>query len=401
MNSPKDLREKLPANLSSLASELAALISSQGGRLLIVGGTVRDLFIGETPEELDLEVRGLSSNQITSLLPARFRAEEVGKSFGVLKIKGIPVEISLPRTERKNGTGHKGFAVEIDPDLPFEIASERRDFTINALGLDPLNGELLDPHNGQNDLEARILRHVGPAFVEDPLRVLRAMQFIARFDLTPAKETTDLCRCIPIEGLPSERIFEEWKKLILKGRIPSKGLNFLKSSNWLGYFPELESLVGCEQEPEWHPEGDVWTHTLHCMDSFAKDRTGRDWEDLVVGFAVLCHDLGKPSTTVKSEDGRIRSPKHEAKGEEPTHAFLARMTNQADLAEQVVPLVRRHLAPRTFTTIGPETGRSGGSPARSNGSIGSSGWPRRISKGDRHDRTISPKAHGCLIEQKS
>ena len=223
MNSPKDLREKLPANLSSLASELAALISSQGGRLLIVGGTVRDLFIGETPEELDLEVRGLSSNQITSLLPARFRAEEVGKSFGVLKIKGIPVEISLPRTERKNGTGHKGFAVEIDPDLPFEIASERRDFTINALGLDPLNGELLDPHNGQNDLEARILRHVGPAFAEDPLRVLRAMQFIARFDLTPAKETTTLCRRIPIEGLPSERIYEEWKKLILKGRIPSKG----------------------------------------------------------------------------------------------------------------------------------------------------------------------------------
>ena len=400
MNSPKDLREKLPANLSSLASELAALISSQGGRLLIVGGTVRDLLVGETPEELDLEVRGLSSNQITSLLPARFRAEEVGKSFGVLKIKGIPVEISLPRTERKNGTGHKGFAVEIDPDLPFEIASERRDFTINALGLDPLNGELLDPHNGQNDLEARILRHVGPAFVEDPLRVLRAMQFIARFDLTPAKETTDLCRCIPIEGLPSERIFEEWKKLILKGRIPSKGLNFLKSSNWLGYFPELESLVGCEQEPEWHPEGDVWTHTLHCMDAFAKDRTGRDWEDLVVGFAVLCHDLGKPSTTVKSEDGRIRSPKHEAKGEEPTHAFLARMTNQADLAEQVVPLVK-DISYEPFTTIGPETGRSGGSPARSSGSIGSSGSPRRISKGDRHDRTISPKAHGCLIEPKS
>ena len=348
MDLSEDLRAKLPANLSSLAFKLAASISSQGGKLLIVGGSVRDLLIGENPEELDLEVRGLSTEQITSLLPPGFRAEEVGKSFGVLKIKGLPVEISLPRKERKTGTGHKGFTVEIDPSLPFELASERRDFTINALGLDPLNGELLDPHNGQKDLKARILRHVGPAFAEDPLRVLRAMQFIARFDLTPAKETTALCRRIPIEGLPSERIYEEWKKLILKGRTPSKGLDFLKSSNWLSHFPELQALVGCEQEPEWHPEGDVWTHTLHCMDAFAQNRTGEDWEDLVVGFAVLCHDLGKPSTTCKSEDGRIRSPKHEAKGEEPTRAFLARMTNQADLAEQVVPLVRRHLAPRTF-----------------------------------------------------
>ncbi|MEK9634699.1 MAG: polynucleotide adenylyltransferase, partial [Opitutae bacterium] len=295
MDLSEDLRAKLPAHLSSLAIELAASISSQGGKLLIVGGSVRDLLIGENPEELDLEVRGLSTGQITSLLPPGFRAEEVGKSFGVLKIKGLPVEISLPRTERKTGTGHKGFTVEIDPNLPFELASERRDFTVNALGLDPLEGKLLDPHNGQKDLEARILRHVGPAFAEDPLRVLRAMQFIARFDLTPAKETTALCRRIPIEGLPSERIYEEWKKLILKGRIPSKGLDFLKSSNWLGYFPELQALVGCEQEPEWHPEGDVWTHTLHCMDAFAQNRTGEDWEDLVVGFAVLCHDLGKPS----------------------------------------------------------------------------------------------------------
>ena len=139
------------------------------------------------------------------------------------------------------------------------------------------------------------------------------MQFIARFDLTPAKETTALCRRIPIEGLPSERIYEEWKKLILKGRIPSKGLDFLKSSNWLGYFPELQALVGCEQEPEWHPEGDVWTHTLHCMDAFAQNRTGEDWEDLVVGFAVLCHDLGKPSTTRKprmeGSDRRSMKPK--------------------------------------------------------------------------------------------
>ena len=188
----------------------------------------------------------------------------------------------------------------------------------------------------------------GPAFSEDPLRVLRGMQFIARFNLQPAEETVQLCRNVPIEHLPPERLFEEWKKLILKGKTPSLGLHFLKHVNWLRHFPELESLVGCEQDPEWHPEGDVWVHTLHCMDAFARERIGDEWEDLVVGLAILCHDLGKPLTSYKSEDGRIRSPKHEPRGEKPTLSFLARMTNQTDLAEQVVPLVRRHLAPRVL-----------------------------------------------------
>ncbi len=348
MESSKDLREKLPATLASLAIELATSISSQGGQLLIVGGSVRDLLFGERPSELDLEARGLDTGQITSLLAPKFGAEEVGKSFGVLKLKGLPVEISLPRTEEKTGTGHKGFTVEIDPNLPFEQASERRDFTMNALALDPLSGELLDPHKGLDDIQERILRHVGPAFSEDPLRVLRGMQFVARFNLRASEETIDLCRSVPIEQLPPERLFGEWKKLILKGKTPSRGLDFLKEVNWLRHFPELESLVGCEQDPEWHPEGDVWVHTLHCMDAFARERIGDDWEDLVVGLAVLCHDLGKPLTSYKSEDGRIRSPKHEPRGEEPTLSFLARLTNQVDLAEQIVPLVRRHLAPRVL-----------------------------------------------------
>jgi tRNA nucleotidyltransferase (CCA-adding enzyme) len=343
-----NLREKLPKHLATLAIDLATRVSREGGRVLLVGGSIRDLLLNIVPHELDIEVGGLTTEHILSILSPYFQTEEVGKSFGILKIKSLPVEISLPRTERKTGTGHRGFSIEVDPHLPFEKASARRDFTINALGLDLLSGELLDPFNGNKDLKEGILRHVGPAFCEDPLRVLRAMQFIARFNLQPAKETILLCRSIPIEGLPHERIFQEWKKLILKGQVLSRGLNFLKDTNWLKYFPELEVLVNCEQDPEWHPEGDVWTHTLHCMDAFAKRRTGENWEDLVVGFAVLCHDLGKPSTTHQDKDGRIRSPKHEPKGEEPTRNFLARLSNQVDLAEQVVPLVRRHLAPRTF-----------------------------------------------------
>ena len=314
----------------------------------MVGGSVRDLIWREYPKELDFEARGLSVEEIKSLLSPHFKCNEVGKAFGVLKIKGQPIEIALPRTEIKTGSGHKGFSIDVDPNLPFEEAVLRRDFTINALGLNPLTDELFDPCRGRQDIADRILSHVGPAFKEDPLRVLRGMQCIARFQLKPKPSTIHICQSMDMENLAPERIYEEWKKLILKGVNLTEGLNFLQDTGWVKYFPELLALIGCDQEPEWHPEGDVWVHTLHCMDAFAQERVGDDWEDLVVGLAVLCHDLGKPLTTNIGKDGRIRSPMHEAKGEEPTRSFLSRLTTQVDLHEQVVPLVRRHLSPRTF-----------------------------------------------------
>ena len=348
MNNISDPRVYLSDAFAQLSNKLAELIKKHGGHLLLVGGTVRDLLLKQSPEELDCEVRGIQVEKLKSILSQKFSCDEVGKAFGVLRLKGLPVEIALPRTEKKSGSGHKGFEIEIDPSLPFECAAMRRDFTINALGLNPLNGELIDPCEGEKDLRNKILRHVGPPFIEDSLRVLRGMQFIARFNLSPTSETIELCRSMDMGDLPPERIFEEWKKLILKGNYIGKGLNFLKSTHWLRFFNELMALDGCEQEPEWHPEGDVWVHTLHCMDAFASKRIGDQWEDLVVGFAVLCHDLGKPLTTQIGKDGRIRSPMHEPKGEEPTRSFLSRLTNQVDLHEQVVPLVRRHLTPRTF-----------------------------------------------------
>ncbi len=348
MPQPQGLPARLPDELAKLGHSLAEDVNRAGGRLLLVGGCVRDTFLNSTSSEIDCEVQGLSLSQLKSSLSSKYQCVEVGKAFGVIKLRGLPAELSLPRTETKTGTGHKGFSIEVDPHLPFERSCQRRDFTINAIGYDPLSGELLDPVGGVPDAQNRILRHIGPAFSEDPLRVLRGMQFVARFDLSATAETLELCRTISIENLPPERLFEEWKKLILKGINLTAGLTFLKDSGWLQYFPELQALVGCEQEPEWHPEGDVWVHTLHCMDAFARERIGHDWEDLVVGFAVLCHDLGKPLTTVLGEDGRIRSPLHEPKGEAPTRSFLSRLTNQVDLHEQVVPLVRRHLTPRTF-----------------------------------------------------
>lgn len=348
MSKSAGLLDYLNPELLKTTLELARLFQDAGGNLLMVGGSVRDLIWREYPKELDFEARGLSVEEIKSLLSPHFKCDEVGKAFGVLKIKGQPIEIALPRTEIKTGSGHKGFSIDVDPNLPFEEAVLRRDFTINALGLNPLTDELFDPCRGRQDIADRKLSHVGPAFKEDPLRVLRGMQFIARFQLTPKPSTIDICQSMDMENLAPERIYEEWKKLILKGVNLTEGLNFLQDTGWVKYFPELLALIGCDQEPEWHPEGDVWVHTLHCMDAFAKERVGDDWEDLVVGLAVLCHDLGKPLTTKIGKDGRIRSPMHEAKGEEPTRSFLSRLTTQVDLHEQVVPLVRRHLSPRTF-----------------------------------------------------
>ena len=321
------------------------VVSAGGGRAFLVGGSVRDAAVGVPAKDLDIEVYGIQSEQLVELLSAKFAIDMVGQAFGVIKIKHLPIDISLPRRESKTGLGHKGFHVLSDPQMSPEEAASRRDFTINAMALDLASGELLDPYGGLGDLEAGILRHTSEKFIEDPLRVLRGMQFAARFDMAVAPETVRLCREIEPEDLSRERIFEEWRKLVLKGQKPSRGLAFLHECGWVQYFPELAALIDCDQEPEWHPEGDVWTHTLHCMDAFAAERIGDEWEDLVVGFAVLCHDLGKPETT-HFENGKIRSLGHSEAGVAPTRAFLDRMTRQEELVAAVTPLVVHHLRPK-------------------------------------------------------
>jgi tRNA nucleotidyltransferase (CCA-adding enzyme) len=212
---------------------------------------------------------------------------------------------------------------------------------------DPDTRELRDPFNGRGDLNSRILRNVSPQFAEDPLRVLRGMQLSARFELTAAPETLALCRTLTQEGQPRERLWEEWKKLLLQGCRPSVGLHFLRDCGWLRFYPELAALQGCPQDPVWHPEGDVWIHTLHCLDWFATERTSHDQDDLIVGLGVLCHDFGKPATT-REDDGRITSRRHEPAGEDPTRCFLERLTNQQDITDEVMPLVLCHLRPRAL-----------------------------------------------------
>lgn len=370
----------------------------------MVGGGVRDALLGLPPGELDVEVFGIPADTLETLLGKHYAINAVGRAFGVFKLKGLDLDIALPRRESKQGSGHRGFVVEGDPSMSLCEAAARRDFTLNTLYWDPLGGQtdsaddhqqtdaddyqqtndidrqptdaadhpladparnqqaesandgeriavsgtLLDPCGGLADLRAGILRPVSDAFAEDPLRVLRAMQFIARFELQAAPETLELCRRIEPEGLPAERLFGEWSKLIVKGVKPSLGLSFLRESGWVRYYPELEALIGCPQDPHWHPEGDVWTHTLHCMDAFAAARVGEPWEDLVVGLAVLLHDIGKPLTTVTGEDGRIRSPRHDTEGLQPAETFLRRISRHQALIDEVLPLIATHMHPAQF-----------------------------------------------------
>ena len=333
---------------SATRSALDAICSSvraAGGNARLVGGCVRDAVLGLRSADLDIEVYGIEAAALIELLSSHFGLDLVGESFGVIRLRNLPIDVSLPRRESKRGLGHRGFTIDSDPQMDPRDAASRRDFTINAIALDPESGRVFDPFDGLADLKNRVLRHTTDKFAEDPLRVLRGMQFAARFELQPASETIELCRQIEFEGLAPERIFGEWKKLILKGTRPSLGLAFLRDCGWIRYFPEFEALIGCEQNPRWHPEGDVWNHTLHCMDVFASERIGIEREDLIVGFGVLCHDFGKPATTIREEDGRITAKNHEVIGVDLARQFLGRLTGEEKLIEEVVPLVACHLAP--------------------------------------------------------
>lgn len=337
----------LPKDLYKHCQRVFELVADASGQAFLVGGCVRDALLGIPSKDIDIEVFGLNEKALKILLHKNYTLIEVGKSFGVFKILGGHIDISLPRLESKTGPGHRGFTVYGDPYLTPEKAALRRDFTINSILWDFISGELIDPYQGREDLHKSILRHTGPQFSEDPLRVLRAMQFSARFNLEVAPETIELCKNISPKTLSKERVFEEWKKLITKGETPSLGLQFLRNCGWVQHYPELFAMIGCKQDTTWHPEGDVWMHTLHCMDAFARERLNDSEEDLIVGYAVLCHDMGKAATSVL-EDGRIRSPGHESLGKSLTRNYLMRMTNQEDLIEAIVPLIGNHLRPVEF-----------------------------------------------------
>jgi tRNA nucleotidyltransferase (CCA-adding enzyme) len=343
------------------ARELATAVRGAGGRALVVGGWVRDRLLGLPSKDLDLEVFGIGQDDLPTIIGRFGRVEAVGQSFPVYKLiphAGGEIDVALPRRESKRGRGHKGFDVHGDPRMSIEEAARRRDFTINAIAWDPLTGVYEDPFGGRPDLERRVLRAVDEAsFGDDSLRVLRAIQFAARFELSVDGQTKVLCRGIALDDLPAERIWGEIEKLLLRAARPSIGFALALELGVIDRaLPQLAPLVGCPQEPEWHPEGDVWTHTLMVIDMARALNADLDRPRLVtVMLGAVAHDLGKPATTAFI-DGRIRSLDHEQAGVEPTLQLLDRLNVQTidgfAVRDQVIGLVAHHLKPGMFKKAG-------------------------------------------------
>jgi tRNA nucleotidyltransferase (CCA-adding enzyme) len=334
------------------AVRVAEAVRERGGRALLVGGSVRDRLLGLVSKDLDLEVFGVPAPELRTLLERFGDVNAVGESFKVFKVAGL--DVALPRRDSKVAAGHRGFDVVGDPFMTIEEAARRRDFTVNAIAFDPLTDEYLDPFGGRKDLRERRLRHVDDdTFGDDSLRVLRGLQFAARFGLTMEDATKALARRIPLNDLPAERIWGEVEKLLLLAPRPSAGFSLALELGVIArLFPELQALVGCPQEPDWHPEGDVWVHTLMVIDQ-ARARID-DLEkprQVTVMLGAVCHDLGKPATTAVI-DGRIRSMEHEPAGVAPTLSLLDRLNVQTmggyDVRRQVVGIVANHLAPNAF-----------------------------------------------------
>ena len=333
--------------------DLSGAVRDAGGRALLVGGCVRDALMRIAPKDWDLEVYGVAPERLRKILDRFGPVNVVGEAFTVYKL-GADLDVSLPRRERKSGRGHRAFVIEGDPSMGFVDAARRRDFTINAILQDPLTGEIIDPFAGQRDIELGVLRAVSAeTFVEDSLRVLRAAQFAARFEFRVEPETVELCRSIDLSDLPAERVWGELEKMLLRAQRPSIGLGWLHALGVLEkLFPEIYALIDVPQDPEWHPEGDVFVHTRLTIDQARQSIESLPYpRQVTVMLAALAHDFGKPATTEFIE-GRLRSRGHEAAGVPPTESFLSRLNVHTidgyDVRNQVISLVREHLKPGEF-----------------------------------------------------
>lgn len=340
---------------------------------------------------------GLTPKRLERVLRPLGRIHRVGRAFPVLRIAGLGVEVALPRRESKTGPGHLGFAVTADPFLSFREAAGRRDLTLNSIGLDPLTGEILDPYDGARDLARRTMRATDPdRFPEDPLRGLRVAAFASRFGFSADEELLRLCAALDLSELSAERIHDELSKLLF-GTRPSLGMRLLAATGLIRFFPEVDALRGVPQDPEWHPEGDVFEHTLLSLDHAASVPADDAEAQRIHLFGVLCHDFGKPQTT-RRRAGRIRSRGHAAAGGPLARRFLERLRAPRAVVDAVEALTRHHLAPAFY----PPQGAGRGAYRRLARELASAGTDLemllRVSTSDRMGRTTAAARAGRFPE---
>lgn len=329
--------------------EIIKAILNANGKPFLIGGAVRDYILNQPSKDWDIEVFNINTENLIDILSKFGKVDTVGKSFGIIKLhtKHDQYDFSLPRRENKQGQGHKGFIVNPDPNMIPEEAASRRDFTINAMMLNLENNTILDPFNGQIDLKNNLLKHTSTAFAEDPLRVLRGMQFAGRFNLTIHTETAILMNSLIHEyhTISIERIWTEWDKVFTKANFPSQSLKLLQKSGWITLYSPINNLVGCPQNPIHHPEGDVFIHTCHVMDTAAKIANRNqlnEKERRVLLLTALTHDFGKPSTTTHEPDG-IKAIGHEAASVPLAHEFMRNIGTPQEYIDLVLPLVENHM----------------------------------------------------------
>lgn len=350
--------QKISSDKSALLKEVLAqyplvqtivqTIVGCGGRALLVGGAVRDMFLNHPIKDLDIEVHGLNLNDLEGILKQFGSVSLVGKSFGVLRLHGLEIDWSVPRVD---SSGRKP-EVAIDPFMSIEDAFRRRDLTINAVGVDLSTFEIIDPFGGEEDIRNGVLRATDTAlFIEDPLRFFRVMQFIGRFEMMPDQLLNEVCSTMNITNISRERIEGEFEKLLLKSKRPSLGIRWIRAIGRLKeVLPEVAALIDVPQEYSWHPEGDVFEHTMQTLDA-AVSLPYEGNKKLVLLYAALCHDLGK-ATTTKKIDGKWKSHAHDQVGVPLAKSLLKRITHNQEISAMVFKLVKHHMAPGIFVKNG-------------------------------------------------
>lgn len=344
--------EKLIAQHPKLHDILEALCLVRA-RPYFVGGAVRDLMLELPVKDIDIEVHGITLEQLDGVLRKFGHVNHVGKSFGVLLLEGLPIDWALPR---RDSSGRKP-EVQIDPTMTIEEALARRDLTMNAMAISYPQYLLIDPFGGMNDMHAKRLRAPNAKFfVEDPLRLFRVMQFVSRFEMEPDDELNNICTTMSLEGISRERIEQECEKMLLRSRAPSRGLRWLNRIGRLqDLFPELAATRGVVQPLQWHPEGDVLEHSFQALDAAAmiiRNNVLDSRDALTLLYTALFHDLGKQDSTVVHDDGKVTSHGHEITGVPLVRACMKRITSNTTLIDTISVLVRHHMAPGIFIKQG-------------------------------------------------